>query len=74
MTIIVAKNVNYSFYYLSGKEEPRKSDRCGVLFYKNIVMNKIIKYSELYFTQYSAYTKFSVQNYTLHFKGRKMDC
>ena len=34
-------------------------------------MNKIIKYSELYFTQYSAYTKFSVQNYTLHFKGRK---
>jgi len=34
-------------------------------------MNKIIEYSELYFTQYSTYTKFSVQNYSLHFEGKK---
>jgi len=34
-------------------------------------MNKLLKHSELYFTQYSMYTKFSVQNYILHFEGRK---
>jgi len=35
-------------------------------------MNKIIEYSELYFTQYSAYSKFSIQNYSLHFEGRNI--
>jgi len=37
-------------------------------------MDKLLKHSELYFTQYSAYSKFSIQNYSLHFEGRKMDC
>ena len=34
-------------------------------------MDKLLKHSELYFTQYKAYNKFSVQNYRLHIKGRK---
>jgi len=34
----------------------------------------MLRYSELYFTQYSTNTKFSVQNYSIHIKGRKMDC
>lgn len=74
MCISILRNVNYSFCYLRVNGEPRKSDRCGVFFYKNLVLNKIIKYSELYFTQYSVYIKFSAQNYNFHFKRGKMDC
>ena len=31
----------------------------------------MLRYSELYFTQYSAYIKLSAQNYILHVRGEK---
>ena len=55
---------------------PRKSDRCGVLFYKNIVINKILRHSELYFTQYSKkeYKNFLFKIIAFILRGEKRDC